>query len=77
MQDNIRLGDSVRDFTLQAGVRFNYNSLNKEFIVSPRAQLSYKPDWKRDMVFKAAAGIYDQPPFYRELRRYDGTITPD
>ena len=38
VQDNIRLGDSVRDITLQAGVRFNYNSLNREFIVSPRAR---------------------------------------
>jgi hypothetical protein len=25
-------------------------------------------------VLKASAGIYNQPPFYRELRRYDGTI---
>ncbi|MEO8112266.1 MAG: TonB-dependent receptor [Ginsengibacter sp.] len=77
VQDNIRLGDSVRDVTLQLGVRFNYNSLNKEFLVSPRAQLSYKPNWKNDIVFKAAAGIYDQPPFYRELRRYDGSINRD
>lgn len=71
VQDNIRISNDV---TLQAGVRFNYNSLNKEFLVSPRAQLSYKPDWKRDIIFKASAGIYDQPPFYREMRRYDGTI---
>ncbi|MEO6221061.1 MAG: carboxypeptidase-like regulatory domain-containing protein [Ginsengibacter sp.] len=77
IQDNIRLGNTVRDITLQAGVRFNYNSLNGEFIVSPRAQISYKPDWKNDIVFKVAAGIYDQPPFYRELRRYDGTINRD
>jgi hypothetical protein len=74
VQDNIRLCDSVIDVTLQAGVRFNYNSLNREFIVSPRAQLSYKPNWKKDIVFKAAAGVYDQPPFYREMRRYDGTV---
>jgi hypothetical protein len=74
IQDNIRLGDSVRDVTLQAGVRFNYNSLNGEFIISPRLQISYKPNWKKDIVFKAAAGIYDQPPFYREMRRYDGSI---
>ena len=74
VQDNIRLGDSVRDITLQAGVRFNYNSLNGEFIVSPRAQISYKPNWKKDIIFKAAAGVYDQPPFYREMRRYDGTV---
>jgi hypothetical protein len=74
VQDNIRLGDSVRNITLQAGVRFNYNSLNREFIVSPRAQVSYKPDWGKDIVFKAAAGVYDQPPFYREMRRYDGSV---
>ena len=39
--------------------------------------MSYKPTWKKDIVFKAAAGVYDQPPFYRELRRYDGTVNPD
>jgi hypothetical protein len=74
IQDNIRLSGTVTQVALQAGVRFNYNSLNKEFLISPRAQVSYKPDWKRDIVFKASAGIYDQPPFYREMRRYDGTI---
>ncbi len=74
LQDNIRLGDSVRDVSLQIGVRYNYNSLNKEFLISPRAQISYKPNWKKDVVFKASAGVYDQPPFYREMRRYDGTI---
>ncbi len=77
MQDNIRLGDSLRNITLQAGVRFNYNSLNKELLISPRAQLSFKPNWKRNMIFKLAAGVYNQPPFYRELRRYNGTINPD
>ncbi|MEP6617101.1 MAG: TonB-dependent receptor [Ginsengibacter sp.] len=74
VQDNIRLGDTARDFTLQAGIRYNYNSLNKEFLLSPRLQLSYKPAWRKDVVFKAAAGVYDQPPFYRELRRYDGSL---
>ncbi|MGN6540770.1 MAG: TonB-dependent receptor [Ginsengibacter sp.] len=74
LQDNIRLSTSLNQLTLQTGVRFNYNSLNKEFIVSPRAQISYKPDWKKDVVFKASVGIYDQPPFYREMRRYNGTI---
>ncbi|HSQ44742.1 MAG TPA: TonB-dependent receptor, partial [Ginsengibacter sp.] len=77
VQDNIRLGDSVRDVTLQVGARFNYNSLNHEFLVSPRTQLSYKPNWKKDIVLKAAAGVYDQPPFYREMRRYDGTVNTD
>jgi hypothetical protein len=74
VQDNIRLGDAARPVTLQAGVRFNYNSLNGEFIVSPRVQFSYKPDWEKDIVFKTSAGVYDQPPFYREMRGYSGIV---
>jgi hypothetical protein len=74
IQDNILLGDSTHSTTLTAGVRFNYNSLNKEFLISPRLGASWKPNWKRDIIFRAAAGAYHQPPFYRELRRYDGTV---
>jgi hypothetical protein len=74
LQDNVHLSHGVNEVSLQAGVRFNYDVLNKEFLVSPRAQVSYKPDWKRDIIFKASTGIYDQPPFYREMRRPDGTI---
>lgn len=74
IQDNVLLGDSSHSTTLQAGVRFNYNSLNQEFLISPRVGASWKPRWKKDIIFRAAAGIYDQPPFYREMRRYDGTV---
>ena len=74
VQDNIRLSKTANNVSLQAGVRFNYNSLNKEFLISPRGQISFKPNWERDIIFKASAGIYDQPPFYREMRRPDGTI---
>ncbi len=76
-QDNIRFGDSLNMYTFTAGVRFNYNSLNGEFLVSPRIGASWKPNWKRDFVFRIAAGAYHQPPFYRELRRYDGTINTE
>ena len=78
IQDNILLGkDSTHSATLTAGVRFNYNSLNKEFLISPRIGASWKPNWKKDIIFRIAAGAYDQPPFYRELRRYDGTVNED
>ena len=74
IQDNIQFRDSS-DVTLQVGVRYNYNTLNKEFLLSPRAGLSFTPkNWKKDIIFRASAGVYDQPPFYRELRRYNGTI---
>ena len=74
VQDNFRLQPNSDAVTVQAGVRSNYNSLNKEFLVSPRAQISYKPNGQKDIVLKASAGVYDQPPFYREMRRYDGTL---
>lgn len=75
LQDNILFGkDSSRSITLSAGLRFNFNSLNNEFLLSPRVGASWKPNWKKDIVFRAAAGAYHQPPFYRELRRYDGTV---
>lgn len=74
VQDNFNLSDSGRELLLQVGVRYNYNSLNRELIISPRAQLSYKPNWQKDLVFKLATGRYSQPPFYRELRRYDGSL---
>ncbi len=77
VQDNIRFGDSLNAYTVSAGVRFNYNSLNKETLISPRIGASWRPHWRKDFVFRIAAGAYHQPPFYRELRRYDGTINTD
>ena len=74
LQDNINFHNSNSDISLQGGFRYNYNSLNKEFFVSPRLQVSYKPGWNNDVLFKLAAGAYNQPPFYRELRRYDGSL---
>jgi hypothetical protein len=74
IQDNIIFKDST-GFSLQAGLRYNYNSLNNEFLLSPRAGFSWKASkWKRDVIFRGAVGIYDQPAFYREYRRYDGSI---
>lgn len=60
--------------TLTGGVRANYWDFNKQTVVSPRLTLSYKPNWKPDMVFKASWGYYYQPPFYREMRGFDGKL---
>lgn len=60
--------------SLTGGVRAQYWDVNQEFLVSPRVQFAWKPNWKPDILFRAAGGIYYQAPFYRELRRLDGTI---
>lgn len=41
---------------------------------SPRAQFAFKPDWSKDMMFRLSGGLYHQPPFYRELRDFDGVV---
>ncbi len=77
IQDNILFNDST-GFSLQAGLRYNYNTLNNELLISPRAGVSWKPyRWNRDIIFRVSGGLYQQPPFYRELRRYDGTVNND
>lgn len=49
-----------------------------QIVVSPRAQFAIKPNWeKHDMVFKFATGLYNQPPFYREMRDSTGTVRPN
>lgn len=67
--------DEVGELRLSAGVRASYWDLNKELLISPRAQLLYKPlKGTADISFRLAGGLYFQPPFYRELRRFDGTV---
>ncbi|MDY7395426.1 TonB-dependent receptor [Aureibaculum sp. 2210JD6-5] len=46
-------------------------------VISPRAQLAIKPDWEKDMLFRASGGYYYQPPFYRELRDSLGMVHPE
>lgn len=46
-------------------------------VISPRAQIAFKPYWDKDMLFRAAGGYYYQPPFYRELRDSIGAVIPD
>lgn len=65
------------NISLTAGLRGNFWSYNSQTIISPRLTFSYKPNWKRDMVFRASWGYYYQPPFYREMRGFDGKLNPD
>lgn len=76
-----------RWWSLVAGARAQYWTYSGQTVVSPRARFTYRPGWKkvtaegdtvlRDYSFWAAAGLYYQPPFYREVRRLDGTLNPD
>ena len=60
--------------TLSLGLRANYWGYNGDVNISPRAGVAYKPSWNSDMLFRLSGGVYVQPPFYRELRMFDGSL---
>ena len=69
---------------LNAGVRgqawhvsANNASSKKHLVITPRFQVALKPNWQKDMLFRLSGGWYAQPPFYKELRDYDGNIHPE
>ncbi|UCH15197.1 MAG: carboxypeptidase-like regulatory domain-containing protein [Bacteroidales bacterium] len=62
---------------LNAGIRAHYWTINDQLVISPRAILSFDPNWNRDIQFHLAAGYYFQPPFYKELRDPEGVLYKD
>ncbi len=74
----------VHELWMNAGVRFHQWSVSgrnteqtSQLVWSPRAQIALKPQWKKDVLFRLSGGFYHQPPFYRELRGFDGFVNPD
>lgn len=79
-----RLDWGNRELWINAGVRAQQWTVSGEDItsvtqtvVSPRAQLSLKPNGESDMIFRLSGGIYAQPPLYRELRDSLGQVRPN
>ncbi len=63
--------------TLHYGVRFNYWSYNNQWLISPRLQYAFRPAGRKDLVLRMGGGLYQQPPFYRELRNRSGQLNPN
>ena len=70
----MQVSKDIGNLTLNAGTRGSYWTYNEELLLSPRASVAYAPIWEKDVVFRAASGIYYQSPFYRELRTPEGTL---
>jgi hypothetical protein len=64
------------------GIRGQYYVINDKnstmqtdaYIISPRLLIGIKPDWEKDMEFRLATGLYQQPPFYKEFRNREGKL---
>lgn len=74
IQDTWSIPLSSGDLYLNGGVRFNYWNFNDELLISPRATLSYFPEWEKKMSFRLSAGMYYQSAFFKELLNSDGSI---
>lgn len=77
LQDTWELLDDSVKLSLTYGVRACYWDYNKQFLVSPRLTLTLKPKWKNDIAFRFSTGYYYQPPFYKELRDFNGELNKD
>ena len=73
----LQINKEIGNFSINAGTRASYWSFNNEKLISPRLNIAYIPLWEKDVVFRAATGIYYQSPFYRELRNMEGALNPD
>ncbi|MEQ8549376.1 MAG: carboxypeptidase-like regulatory domain-containing protein [Cyclobacteriaceae bacterium] len=73
-QNTVVWKDSMHAMTF--GVRLNYRSTNDQLLVSPRILYRFSPNWETQTTFKFSVGMYQQPPFYRELRNYEGDLNP-
>ena len=74
MQNMFLLDGDSTHVSITAGLRANYWDVNKQLLISPRATFSYKPNWQKDILFRLSGGLYYQPPFYRELRDFEGNL---
>lgn len=62
-------------YSLTAGARLSYWDMNQQLLFSPRATFSIHPKWiEKNYFFRFSSGMYYQPPFYREMRAFDGTL---
>ena len=77
LQDTYQIPVNKGALYATAGVRSTYWSYSGEFLISPRFTLRYYPEWDANFVFHLSGGIYDQPPFFKELKDRNGIIYPD
>ena len=78
LQDKWINQDDKKRITVTGGARMQFWDLNQEVLISPRLQAAWQPlkttKKKTSISYKAAAGLYHQSPFYREMRNREGLV---
>lgn len=68
VEDTYRVQTSKGYLNVNGGLRMSYWDFNKEFLVSPRINMTFVPDKAPRWSFRFATGLYYQSPFYKEYR---------
>lgn len=76
IQDTWTFKNRTNDISLTAGLRSIWYDFNGQFLVNPRVNISFKPHWKNETVFRLSGGYYSQPPTFREMTDQEGNIVP-
>lgn len=74
LQNTWLLKNENNDISFTAGLRSMYWDFNQQFLLDPRVNISFKPHWKKVVVFRISGGYYSQPPSFRELTDLEGNI---
>lgn len=67
-EDALYFDTSYAHMALNVGLRASYCGFNREYLLSPRINVSISPEGRNYVTYRAAAGVYYQSPFYKEFR---------
>jgi hypothetical protein len=73
-QDTYSFSTLNAKWNFNAGVRLTYGNLIESLLVSPRFSVAIEPKTIDNWEFHFASGYYYQPPFYKEMKRRDGSL---
>jgi len=74
IQDNWTTNIGDDQLTITGGIRMQYWDYNQQTIVSPRISASWKIGLSGNQTIRAAWGVYQQMPFYKELKNSEAQI---
>jgi hypothetical protein len=77
LQNSWEFENNSGRYIFTAGLRSSYWSYNQQWLFSPRATMLFKPSGAPRLVLRLSGGMYQQQPFYKELRDFQGRLNPN
>jgi hypothetical protein len=77
VQDSYSLLLDIGELNINGGIRAHYWSFTDKLSISPRISASLNTGIDHDIITRLSVGVYQQPPFYREIKNLYGVVNPD